>query len=248
MNQRMVALPHLPEVTTVLWDLDGTLVRLHRRLFGVLMPLVAAGAFADLLPPWRFLPMVNDVLPQVRANAGPRTNHDLLVALVAQRADRDPEQVDARLRRLARSGFPLLRFCFRSQPGAVELVGKLAARGLNQVVATNPLWPHEIGLARLAWAGIDAGRFTFIASGESMSRCKPQIDYYRQLLDRLGRQPHECLMIGNDARNDTPAAELGIPVYLLTGDAGGSSGLVTAGDWAGLASWLGVGEGACSSS
>jgi ABC-type lipoprotein export system ATPase subunit len=41
---------HRPQVTTVLWDLDGTLVRIHRRMFASLMPLVASAAFADMLP------------------------------------------------------------------------------------------------------------------------------------------------------------------------------------------------------
>ena len=62
-------------------------------------------------------------------------------------------------------------------------------------------------------------------------------------------------MIGNDARNDAPASALGIPVYLLdVGDAPArgaeaDSSLVSSGDWAALAAWLGVTEGAaCSSS
>ena len=42
-----------PQVTTVLWDLDGTLVGFRRRTFGVLMPLVAAAVFADRIPPWQ---------------------------------------------------------------------------------------------------------------------------------------------------------------------------------------------------
>ena len=39
-----IPLPRLPQVTTVLWDLDGTLVGFHQRAFGVLMPMVAAAA------------------------------------------------------------------------------------------------------------------------------------------------------------------------------------------------------------
>ena len=88
-----------------------------------------------------------------------------------------------------------------------------------------------------------------------MSRSKPQVDYFRGLLDLLGLRPQECVMVGNDARNDSPASALGIPVYLL--DAGAAPALaaeadpslVSSGDWAALAAWLGVTEGAaCSSS
>ena len=250
-----IPLPRLPQVTTVLWDLDGTLVGFHQRAFGVLMPMVAAAAFADLVPPWRFLKTLKEILPQVRANGGEHTNHELLVRLVAERLDCAREAIDARLRRLAGSGFPLLRRCFYPQPEAGTLVGALAARGLRQIVATNPLWPLDTVLARLAWGRIDTARFAFIASGESISRSKPQVDYYRGLLDLLGLRPQECVMIGNDARNDAPASALGIPVYLLdVGDAPArgaeaESSLVSSGDSAALAAWLGVTEGAaCSSS
>ncbi len=250
-----IPLRRLPQVTTVLWDLDGTLVGFHERTFGVLMPMVAAAAFADLVPPWRFLKTLKEILPQVRANAGEHTNHELLVHLIAERLDCDREAVDARLRRLAGWGFPLLRRCFYPQPEAATLVGALAARGMRQIVATNPLWPLDTVLARLAWGRIDTARFAFIASGESMSRSKPQVDYFRGLLDLLGLRPQECVMVGNDARNDSPASALGIPVYLL--DAGAAPALaaeadpslVSSGDWAALAAWLGVTEGAaCSSS
>lgn len=241
------------QVTTVLWDLDGTLVGFRRRTFGVLMPLVAAAVFTDFIPPWRFLALLKGILPQVRANGGQEMNHELLVRLIAEHVGLDGAIVDARLRRAAGSGFPLLRRCFYPQPGVPELVNELAARGLRQVVATNPLWPLDTALARLAWGHIDATRFTFIASGESMSRSKPQVDYYRDLLRLIGTHPRECVMIGDDARNDGPASALGIPVYLLNAangfdcGAGADPTLVTAGDWPALRAWLGVEEDACSS-
>jgi FMN phosphatase YigB (HAD superfamily) len=242
-----------PQVTTVLWDLDGTLVGFRRRTFGVLMPLVAAAAFTDLIGPWRFLALLKEILPQVRANTGQETNHELLVHLIAEHLGSDDASIDARLRRLAGSGFPLLQRCFYPQPGVPELVDELAARGLRQVITTNPLWPLDTALARLTWGRIDATRFTFIASGESMSRSKPQVDYYQELLRLVGVHPGECVMIGDDARNDGPASALGIPVYLLNAangfdcGAGAEPTLVTAGDWPALKAWLGVEEDACSS-
>jgi FMN phosphatase YigB (HAD superfamily) len=252
-SERSIRLAQRPQVTTVLWDLDGTLVGFHRRTFGVLMPLVATAAFTDLIPPWRFLALLKDILPQVRANSGQETNHELLVRLIAEQFGCDEANIDARLRRLAGFGFPRLRRCFYPQQGAPELVGQLAARGLRQVIATNPLWPLDTVLARLAWGRLDATRFAFIASGESMSRSKPQVDYYRELLRLLGVHPWECVMIGNDARNDGPSSVLGIPVYLLNASnrfdygVGTAPTLVTEGDWPALKAWLGVEEDACSS-
>ena len=39
--------------------------------------------------------------------------------------------------------------------------------------------------------------------------------YYQDLLNKLGLQPEECLMVGNDAQEDMAAQKLGIHVFLL---------------------------------
>lgn len=238
-------LPGLPGVNTVLWDLDGTLVGIRRRTFAALMPAVAAAMFADIVAPWRFARILAAVLPDVRANTTELTNFDLMVTRIADETGRDPELIGARLSRLAERGFPRLRRCFYPHRAAGALVEALAARNLSQVVATNPLWPLSTAHARLGWGGIDARRFSFIASGSSMRTAKPRLDYYRELLQILQCQPHECIMIGNDATADTPAAELGIPVHLLNNSYPArselaASPLVTVGDWAVLAARLGV--------
>ena len=36
------------------------------------------------------------------------------------------------------------------------------------------------------------------------------------MLDKLSVKPEECLMVGNDAEEDTAAARLGMQVFLLT--------------------------------
>ncbi|WP_306357554.1 MULTISPECIES: HAD family hydrolase [unclassified Nocardia] len=239
-------LPGRPGVTTVLWDLDGTLVGLRQRTFGVLMPLVAAAAFRDVLPPHRFLPMLRATLDQVRRNDGELTNHELLVRLLAERAAVSVPEADRRFRALAATGLPRLRRCFRPVPAARVLVDLLAERGVTQVVATNPLWPRSTAENRLRWGGIDPVVFTHICSGETMRRAKPRVEYYAELLELLGVTGEQCVMVGNDPVKDPPATALGIPVYLLHG--GTDNELVTGGDWHGLADWLGLPEDSCFSS
>ncbi|WP_306361719.1 HAD family hydrolase [Nocardia sp. CC227C] len=239
-------LPGRPGVTTVLWDLDGTLVELRQRTFGTLMPLVAAAAFRDVLPPHRFLPVLRATLDQVRNNDGELTNHDLLVRSLAARAAIPVAEADRRFRALAASGLPRLRRCFRPVPAARVLVDLLAERGVTQVVATNPLWPRSTAEDRLRWGGIDPAVFAHICSGETMRRAKPRVEYYGELLELLGVPGQQCVMVGNDPVKDPPAAALGIPVYLLHG--GIDNALVTSGDWYRLADWLGLPEDSCFSS
>lgn len=46
--------------------------------------------------------------------------------------------------------------------------------------------------------------------------CKPNPDYYRDLLEKVGFAPAECLMVGNDVGEDMIAEEAGMRVLLLT--------------------------------
>ncbi|MGV9817003.1 HAD family hydrolase [Nocardia xishanensis] len=239
---------------TVLWDLDGTLVGLRRHSFRALMPLTAALAFRDLTPPHRFLRVLSGVLPEVRRNETDRTNTDFMVGLLADRLNIAPEPVGKRLQRLADRDFVRLRRCFPALPEAVSTVRELRAAGVTQVVATNPLWPSSTAITRLRWGGHDPGAFAFITSGETMRRSKPRVEFYHELLDRLGLAAPDCVMIGNDAANDAPAARAGIPVFLL-GAAESAvppecarTGLVTTGEWTRLREWLGIEEKSCSSS
>lgn len=51
---------------------------------------------------------------------------------------------------------------------------------------------------------------------ENIGWCKPNLDYYREVLRRAGLKAEECLMVGNDAGEDMVAAESGMKVFLLT--------------------------------
>lgn len=244
----------------VLWDLDGTLVRLHRPLFRSLMPLVAAASFRPLVPPVRFLSVLGTALPAARVNDTDLTNVDRLVDLVAQGCGLERDAAASALRRVADEGFPRLRSCFAPQPAARSLVADLSARGHRQVVATNPMWPASTVHARLRWGGLDPATFEFVTCGETMTRSKPNPEYYRQVLARLGADPGDCVMIGDDVANDTPAAGLGIPVFLVLPARGAERRAateyrnhhphhpVTVGDWSQLRDWLESQEAPCSSS
>jgi FMN phosphatase YigB (HAD superfamily) len=70
--------------------------------------------------------------------------------------------------------------------------------------------------SRLRWAGVDPAAAEFITSYETSRYCKPDPGYYREVAERLGAAPEECLMVGNDVGEDMPAEEVGMKVFLLT--------------------------------
>jgi FMN phosphatase YigB (HAD superfamily) len=52
--------------------------------------------------------------------------------------------------------------------------------------------------------------FDFITHAENMTRTKPKIAYYQELIQKLNLNPDNCLMIGNDIVKDMPAFEAGM--------------------------------------
>ena len=66
------------------------------------------------------------------------------------------------------------------------------------------------------WAGIPHDIFEHITTYEVASHCKPKQDYYREILGVIGRSADECMMIGNDVREDMVAREMGMETFLVT--------------------------------
>ncbi len=102
-------------------------------------------------------------------------------------------------------------------PLARAAVDAAKGEGRTVVLATNPLFPYPAQLSRISWIGLEESDFALITSYESDRFCKPNPEYYLDICRRLGLDPADCLMIGNDVREDMlTAAAAGIDGYLVT--------------------------------
>ena len=99
---------------------------------------------------------------------------------------------------------------------AAETVKKIKTMGLSVVLATNPIFPKTATESRIYWAGLDPSDFELITTYENTGYCKPNPEYYLNIAERLGLEPEECLMVGNDVTEDMIASKVGINVFLLT--------------------------------
>ena len=55
-----------------------------------------------------------------------------------------------------------------------------------------------------------------ITTFEDCHYCKPNLNYYTEILGKLGLKAEECAMVGNDVSEDMIAEKLGMKVFLLT--------------------------------
>ena len=91
-------------------------------------------------------------------------------------------------------------------PEAAQCISQIHELGLRTVLATNPLFPALATHSRVRWAGLQVSDFELITTYENSSLCKPNPDYYRDIMDKLNLQPEEITMVGNDMQEDMLAS------------------------------------------
>ncbi|NLK26952.1 MAG: HAD family hydrolase [Clostridiales bacterium] len=101
------------------------------------------------------------------------------------------------------------------EPFAKECIRLLQKKGYRIVLATNPIFPRVATVNRIRWAGLQSEDFEWITTYENSSYCKPNLEYYKEILGKIGKTPQDCIMIGNDVRDDMCAAKLGMDTFLL---------------------------------
>ena len=100
---------------------------------------------------------------------------------------------------------------------AKKVVDKLKEKGYRVVLATNPLFPSIATESRIKWAGLEPADFELFTTYENYRYCKPNPNYYLEILEKLGVKPEECMMVGNDVTEDMMTKDMGMQVFLLTG-------------------------------
>ncbi len=97
---------------------------------------------------------------------------------------------------------------------AVEAAGK---NGRKVVLATNPVFPMAAQLERISWIDLKEEDFDLITAFDNSKFCKPSPEYYLEICKKIGVDPQNCLMIGNDEREDMKAAsDAGMSCFLVT--------------------------------
>ncbi len=61
--------------------------------------------------------------------------------------------------------------------------------GWQIVLATQPIYPEQAVRVRLAWCGVESMPWRFMTTMEKMHFCKPQVEYYREIVALVGLNP-----------------------------------------------------------
>lgn len=206
-------------IRTVLFDLDGTLLPMDMDVF---LKAYMGGLARRVAPACGYDPkaLVAGIMAGTEAmirNDGGQSNEEAFWDFFAARFEGKDVRADIpHFDAFYREDFDRVAEVCGRDPRAAQTVRELKRRGYRVILATNPLFPAVATEARIRWAGLEPADFEFYTTYEDSRHCKPNPDYYRDVLARAGCRAEECLMVGNDASDDVAAEQAGISVFLLT--------------------------------
>ncbi len=204
-------------ISTLLLDLDGTLIGNDMGEFIPRYLDLLSEHNADLVAPEKFTPTLLSATMRMTQNDDPEVTLERAFAAHFYPALGVPEgELRDSIDDFYANRYPMLQSLTQKRPQARGLIEQALQRGLEVVIATNPLFPLTAIKQRLDWGDISADDFPYalITSYECFHFCKPNMAYYAEVLGRLGRRANEAVMVGNDPKNDlVPTRTLGLPVF-----------------------------------
>ena len=212
-------------IKMVLFDLDGTLLPMDQDAFmksyfgGLARRLKPIGYDADTLVKGIFAGTAAMV-----KNDGRLTNEDVFWEAFSAVCGKDARADEPHFYQFYVEEFDKVKDSCGYEPKAANAVRAIKNMGFRVALATNPLFPSIATEKRISWCGLDYKEFELFTTYENSSHCKPNLDYYRDVISKLAVKAEECLMVGNDVGEDMITEQLGMKVFLLTRDLINKSG------------------------
>jgi FMN phosphatase YigB (HAD superfamily) len=201
----------------ILFDLDGTLLPMDQDVFiKAYFSRLAAKLAPHGYDPEKLIKAIWGGTAAMVKNDGSVTNEDAFWNYFCTVFGENARKDEPIFADFYQTEFQQVQQSCGFDPRAAETIAKLKDMGYTLVLATNPIFPAVATESRMIWAGLDRANFVLYTTYENSRHCKPNPDYYRDILAQIGAMPEECLMVGNDVTEDMIAASLGMKVFLLT--------------------------------
>ena len=206
------------KLTTILFDLDGTLLPMPDQ--EAFLKAYMKGLAAKVAPlgyePKKLIDTVLMGTGRVIRNDGSLRNETVFwQAFCGVFGEKAMEHLPV-FEEFYRNEFQQVSATCGCDARAAKLIAALKEKGYRLVLATNPLFPAVATHSRIRWAGLNVEDFELVTTYENSSFCKPNIQYYEEIVKKLGLEPAQCLMVGNDVGEDMVAGKLGMKTFLLT--------------------------------
>lgn len=198
------------KITTILFDLDGTLLPFNDEtfmegyisLFALKCQELGIDADRGVSALFRGLEAMNE-------NDGSHPNEKVFWREFFSSLGGHNEEILQHFIDFYSSEFPSLIGTTFPSPLAKKIVKEAKDKGYRLVLATTPVFPRAGTLERMKWADLYPDDFELITTYEDYSYTKPKLGYYYQIFSEMGIQSSEVLMIGNNIEEDGVIVETG---------------------------------------
>ncbi|MDO4483332.1 MAG: HAD family hydrolase [Clostridia bacterium] len=202
----------------ILFDLDGTLLPVELETFAKTYFKALCKELCPMgIAPETLVDAVQQGIAAMVTNDGSATNEERFWAVFEGIAGDKTEALRPACDAFYRGAFHALKSITGENPLARAAVEAARRNGRKVVLSTNPVFPMTAQLARISWIGLEEKDFDFITAYETDCYCKPNPAYFLSVCERMGLKPEECLVIGNDEKEDArTASKAGMQCYLVT--------------------------------
>lgn len=200
--------------THLLVDLDGTLLHgdtVTMRMDFLYRMLRRCRRHGSV---WQTLKALRHMQEAAEKPSDTETNHVRITRAFGEAFQVDVISAEKFLNESVLEVFPKLKRHFFPVPGAAEFL-HWAKQDYSLILATNPIWIPKPVQYRVEWAGLELEMFQSFTHAEKMHACKPTAEYYNEILEQESLAPEDCLLIGNEMKNDLPANQVGISVFII---------------------------------
>jgi FMN phosphatase YigB (HAD superfamily) len=200
------------ERITYLFDLDGTLSAVSdedfaRRYFQLVFSSAEGRVVLEKL--------MSALEVSLKALFGDRdnfkNNYDLFMErFVESMGDHDQNWYEQFFNEFYDGDYNKLEELVAPRENVVKVLKDLRKAGKGIIIATNPIFPGKAINKRLEWVGVEKKFLDYVTTMENSHYVKPDLRYYREILEVNGLEASNCVMIGNDMSMDGVCSDVGI--------------------------------------
>lgn len=204
-------------INTFIFDLDGTLLPMpsQQRFLEAYLKALSGKMITYGFDPQRLIHALMAGTELVIKNDGSMTNEERFWTEFCRILGQDVRHLEDVFDDFYHNEFAQAKSTTSTHPLANTCIQLLKEKGYQVALATNPLFPRIATKTRMLWAGLDPDDFDLITTYEISSYCKPNLEYYKEVLSQIEKNPEDCIMVGNDVVEDMCTSLLGMETFLL---------------------------------
>ena len=201
----------------ILLDLDGTLVNTNNEIFDkAFFKCIGKKLYQDGYDGEKVAKAVLGGVQKMLLNDGSKSNEDVFWEFFEKTTNIKKNEIIETFDSFYDNNYDELRCYVMVEEVANDAVKILKSKGYNLVIATNPIFPIQAINKRATWGNIDLNDFSYVTAYDNSSYSKPNIGYYKEILEKNNFKAEETMMFGNDMVTDFVIEQIGVPCYIIT--------------------------------